>query len=149
MSYYIPVPYQTDTRESPRGTQRSLSTVQIGFAVGSTSQVNPQTSRLFTKQRIRIFWIKATEAVWKLTASLNFCSLDSKMCREKHSKTLALLLFAENAIWSQMHLKQTALERQEDFFYSSSLSFQGDSASTSLASEMSQVCIALLPSQSS
>jgi len=48
-----------------------------------------------------------------------------------------------------MHLKQTALERQEDLFYSSSLSFQGDSASTSLASEMSQVCIALLPSQSS
>uniref|UniRef100_A0A8B9G7G9 GDNF/GAS1 domain-containing protein n=1 Tax=Amazona collaria TaxID=241587 RepID=A0A8B9G7G9_9PSIT len=70
--------------------------------------------------------------------------------QEKHSKTLPLLLFAENAIWSQMHLKQqTALERQEDFFYSSSLSFQGDSASTSLASEMSQVCIALLPSQSS
>ena len=48
-----------------------------------------------------------------------------------------------------MHLKQTALERQEDLFYSSSLSFQGDSASASLASEMSQVCIALLPSQSS
>ncbi|XP_054697417.1 GDNF family receptor alpha-3 isoform X2 [Grus americana] len=45
----------------------------------------------------------------------------------------------ENTIWSQMHLKQTALERQEDLFYSSSLSFQGDSASTSLASEMSQV----------
>lgn len=48
-----------------------------------------------------------------------------------------------------MHLKQTALERQEDLFYSSSLSFQGDSASTSLASEMSQVCIDLLPPQSS
>lgn len=66
-----------------------------------------------------------------------------------HNKNLALLLFAENTIWSQMHLKQTALERQEDLFYSSSLSFQGDSASASLASEISQVCIALLPSQSS
>lgn len=44
-----------------------------------------------------------------------------------------------------MHQKQTGLERQEDLFYSSSLSFQGDSASTSLASEMSQVRIALLP----
>lgn len=48
-----------------------------------------------------------------------------------------------------MHLKQTALERQEDLFYSSSLSFQGDSASTSLSSAMSQVRNALLPSQSS
>lgn len=48
-----------------------------------------------------------------------------------------------------MHLKQTALERQEDLFYSSSLNFQGDSASTALASELSQVGIALLPSQSS
>lgn len=48
-----------------------------------------------------------------------------------------------------MHLKQMALERQEDLLYSSSLSFQGDSASTSLSSAMSQVCNALLPSQNS
>ncbi|KAL2308553.1 hypothetical protein Nmel_001599 [Mimus melanotis] len=45
----------------------------------------------------------------------------------------------ENTIWSEMHLKQRALERQEDLLYSSSLSFQGDSASTSLSSAMSQV----------
>lgn len=45
----------------------------------------------------------------------------------------------ENAIWSQMHQKLTGLERQKDLYYSSSLSFQGDSASTSLASEVSQV----------
>lgn len=77
-------------------------------------------------------------------ASVDFCSLDSK-----HSKTLTLLLFAENTIWSQMHLKQRALERQEDLLYSSSLSFQGDSASTSLSSAMSQVRNAVLPSQSS
>uniref|UniRef100_A0A8C3Q8D1 Uncharacterized protein n=1 Tax=Geospiza parvula TaxID=87175 RepID=A0A8C3Q8D1_GEOPR len=72
-----------------------------------------------------------------------------RCAQEKHSKTLTLLLFAENTIWSQMHLKQTALERQEDLFYSSSLSFQGDSASASLSSAMSQVRNALLPSQSS
>ncbi|XP_068015425.1 GDNF family receptor alpha-3 [Melanerpes formicivorus] len=45
----------------------------------------------------------------------------------------------ENTILSQMHLKKEAPERLEDLLYSSSISFQGDSASTSLASEMSQV----------
>ncbi|KAM9129554.1 GDNF family receptor alpha-3 isoform 1-T1 [Pangshura tecta] len=45
----------------------------------------------------------------------------------------------KNTIQSQMHLSQATLEGQEGLFYMPSLSFQGDSTNTSLASEMCQV----------
>ncbi|XP_067390993.1 GDNF family receptor alpha-3 isoform X2 [Emydura macquarii macquarii] len=54
----------------------------------------------------------------------------------------------KNTIQSQMHLSQPTLERQKELFYLPSQSFQRDSTSTSLVSQMSQPDQSSAPSAS-